>query len=95
MSDPIWRKGDLITCENGHVIGEALEDVFLHQHVNSWGDCFGNWRQDHHPVVGSMDKPVCAVCGANFLDPQEGSWRMHAGDGWRPKVWGVSGSFGG
>jgi hypothetical protein len=85
MSELVWKKGDLITCENGHVIGEALEDVFMYGHVGTWGACFGNWRQAEHPLVGSMDKPACVVCGANFIDPD--SWRMHSEAGWRPETW--------
>ena len=42
----IVHKGEKITCTNGHVIGECLEDLSLGSHTGTWGDCFGNWQQD-------------------------------------------------
>lgn len=64
------RRGDLIVCANGHVIGEVLRDVGPSD--PQWGDAFGNWRQPDVPTPGSMHKPVCAQCGASFF--KEGSW---------------------
>jgi hypothetical protein len=77
------KKGDLITCTNGHVIGEALRDVALGD--EEWGNAFGNWRQVDVPGVGSIHKPPCATCGAPFIHPD--CWSMHFTDGWKPPQW--------
>lgn len=77
------KKGDLITCTNGHVVGEVLRDLYPGDMIGTWGAAFGNWRQADVPVVGSQEKPRCAVCGADFIDPTPGSWVLHIA-GWRP-----------
>lgn len=74
--DAPMQKGQLIVCTNGHVIGEVLEDVWPGR-VN-WHECFGHWRQDDVPKPGSMDKPVCAICSANFIKPD--SWEFYLKD---------------
>ncbi len=73
-------KGDKITCANGHLIGEVLEDLRAGAKTGTWGECFGNWTQDDVPKVGSMHKPVCAICGAPFI--AEDSWAFHYENGW-------------
>ena len=76
---PILKKGDFITCTNGHVIGEVLEDVGFG--TVAWGNYIGKWRQDDVPIAGAMHKPKCAICGAPFI--AEDSWDLHI-SGWRP-----------
>ena len=76
----IVHKGEKITCTNGHVIGECLEDLSLGSHTGTWGDCFGNWQQDDVPKVGSMHISKCAICGADFMSPEgfhyeDGTWK--------------------
>ena len=75
---PILKKGDLITCTNGHVIGEVLEDIGAG--TMAWGQYIGKWRQDDHPVPGSSHVPTCATCGARFIGDD---WSLHI-SGWRP-----------
>lgn len=82
MSDPVIRKGEKVTCTNGHVICEALDDV--HWGDVNWGEKFGNWRQEDIPSAGSMHKPPCMICGADFIAAN--SWDMHFQDGkWKPR----------
>lgn len=69
MSDPVYRKGDIIVCFHGHVVGEVLEDVHLGD--MPWADKFGNWAQDHMPPkFGTLEKPVCAICGGPVFKPK-------------------------
>ena len=75
---PILKKGDFITCTNGHVIGEVLEDIGLG--TMNWGAMIGKWRQEDHPMIGSMRIPKCALCGAEFMGEAGG---LHI-SGWRP-----------
>jgi hypothetical protein len=83
------KAGEKVTCTNGHVICEVVKD--LNTGDMNWGDNFGNWTQEP-PKTGQLDKPVCAVCGADFFDPEPGSWAMHFEDGtWRPDFWGFPG----
>ena len=82
---PVVAKGDLVTCTNGHVIGEALRDIKIGD--LDWGSAFGNWRQADIPTPGYVGKPPCAICGAAFIHPDPGSWSMHFEDGWRPDSW--------
>ncbi len=74
---PILRKGDHITCTNGHVIGEVLEDIGLG--TMNWGAMIGKWRQEDHPIPGSMKTSKCAICGAEFMREAGG---LHI-SGWR------------
>lgn len=80
---PLIYKGDKITCTNGHVIGEALEDV--NEGDLNWGAKFGNWTQEDHPTLGDIRKPQCATCGAPFIS--ERGWCIHFESGWKPKEW--------
>lgn len=61
---PDIRKGEVITCRNGHEICEALDDVFPYQ--LNWHLCFGKWRQSE-PETGSR-LPTCEVCGSEVFD---------------------------
>ena len=79
--DPVVRKGEKVTCTNGHVICEAIEDVWPHS--MNWGALFGNWTQPEI-MTGSMTVPHCDQCGAEFIKPK--TWQMHFEDGtWRPE----------
>lgn len=76
-------KGDRVTCTNGHVIGDVLENMNWGDKPNAWSDAFA-WRQaDMPPKPGSMVKPKCATCGAPFIS--EMGWAFHI-SGWRPPV---------
>jgi len=77
MSDPIIRKGEHVTCTNGYVICEVLEDIHLGD--MNWGAKMGEWTQLH--PMAMRYPPSCAQCGgAWFRDGQ-----MHIEDGtWRP-----------
>lgn len=82
MTEPIARKGEQITCTNGHVICEIVEDLYAWKPI-PWGFAIGNWREgQERPAPGSMHKPKCSLCGADFIRPD--SWDFHfARNGWR------------
>lgn len=79
----LLKAGDKITCTNGHVIGEVLQDIDIG--TMAWGQHIGNWRQKDHPVMGAMHQPVCETCGARFVGKDDDSWNwsLHI-SGWRP-----------
>ncbi len=75
----VAKKGEKVTCTNGHVICEVVDDLYVGRTL--WGDCFGAWRQPP-PVPGTTDKPPCIICGAPFIASD--SWAFHYEDGtWR------------
>lgn len=83
---PLISKGEKITCTNGHVIGEALDDVNAGD--LNWGAKFGNWTQDAHPEIARIEIPPCKTCGAKYIKlspgPYMGVWKIHFEDGtWR------------
>lgn len=78
-TDASLKKGDLVTCTNGHIVAEVLRDVALGE-INTWGGAIGNWRQDDILIVGSTHMPVCQICGASFIGA---GWSLHI-QGWRP-----------
>lgn len=78
MRQPIFKKDDLITCTNGHIVGRVVRDVGLGD--LDWGAAF-DWQQEDAPVPGSMYAPKCEKCGAPFIESP--SWRVHIA-GWRP-----------
>lgn len=72
------RKGDWVTCENGHVICMFTRKVIL-------GDPFDMsaldlWKQPI-PKIGDPI-PVCKHCGADFVRGLMGN-EFHFYDGWR------------
>lgn len=66
MADLCVRKGEILTCINGHDICEATDDIHMGQ--QNWHLCLGNWRQDE-PTLGARF-PVCAQCGGEIF----GAW---------------------
>ena len=69
------KRGDLITCENGHPIATFERDVEV-------GDSFDAtaivaWQQTP-PEIGTMEKP-CEICGQRWF---KGPY-FHFWDGWR------------
>lgn len=75
MTKPSAKAGEQITCTNGHVVCEVIEDIFAGD--VDYARKLGNWRQPI-PFIGSQ--PVCAVCGAKFYT---GAIVFHFADGWR------------
>ena len=71
------RKGETITCENGHPICEFADDVYVGNLPKPSN--FINWTQEE-PEFGS--RPKCAVCNGDFWVGGEG-FRVHIGDAWR------------
>ena len=79
LGSAMIKKGDHVTCTNGHIIADVLEDIGLG--TVAWGQYIGNWRQEDHPRIGEMNPSTkCATCGAVFMDD---AWRLHI-SGWRP-----------
>jgi hypothetical protein len=74
------KKGEHITCENGHVVCEMAKTVLYGSHQKAAQ--ITNWRQKE-PRVGDM-VPVCEKCGAEFYrNPQDKGISMHFKEGWR------------
>lgn len=69
MREP--RKGEVLVCANGHEVGVVVRDVGPGD--MNWGDAF-EWHIKDAPVLGSMDRPKCEVCGAEIFK----------GHGWEP-----------
>lgn len=40
---PLFSKGDVVVCTNGHVICELVKDLNIGD--MNWGTAFGNWTQ--------------------------------------------------
>ena len=81
------KKGEHVTCTNGHVICDLLCDLSFGGMPDTWADAFGNWRQDDRPKLGSMHQPKCAICGAPFLSAWDWGWSHHMEiDGWQPPL---------
>lgn len=69
MTEPHLKKGEIITCENGHEVCEIIQDVYLGQ--MNWHLCLGKWRQSE-PKPGAR-LPDCEICrGTVFSD-----WGMY------------------
>lgn len=84
MSELMVRKGEKVTCENGHVICECMADVY--EDTLNWANNFGNFTQKE-PYPGQVDVPPCERCGAIWIKCGIGIFpaQMHFEDGtWRP-----------
>ena len=75
---PVYAKaGEVVTCENGHVICQFVETV-CRGATQNLPKQLGHWRQKEPKVGGPI--PVCAKCGAWFyLSPG----LFHIGKSWR------------
>ena len=67
--------GDLVTCENGHIICAFTKTV-------NYGDMFdpaamSYWHQPE-PKIGTMKQP-CLICGTDWFR----GMNLHFADGWR------------
>lgn len=60
------KNGDLVYCENGHVMCEVV-DAGMVVVANNWGDAFGKWRCEPPMKGGPM--PVCHECGGGIVLP--------------------------
>lgn len=70
----IARKGQIITCTNGHEICELSRDFFNDQDVNP--DLFSNYRPSQRIITESdrINEIRCLVCGAQWI--QGGAWNI-------------------
>jgi hypothetical protein len=83
------RKGEKITCENGHPIGEIIRDIKIGEDFDP--QALGNWIQEE-PIVGKVP-PRCSICGEWWhrveTRPTEveglkfGRFQYHIEDDWR------------
>lgn len=91
------KKGEIVTCSNGHPICEVAQDIINDSEQNPDRD-YVNWTQDPPTIGTSADKCRCAVCGARFyysgvvLEVIEDDSKiiktvsgagLHFADGWR------------
>lgn len=79
------RKGEHVTCENGHHICTVAHDLIVGATPKTGGVDFIDWTQPE-PVAGTMAKDcACAVCGALWLGGPDGNIAtvLHFEDGWR------------
>ena len=78
----IIAAGTQITCENGHHIMSAKNDVSLlkPQDVSNWS----NWQQPE-PALGDFLPLTCAKCGAEWMRmSRDKRVQYHTEEGWRP-----------
>jgi hypothetical protein len=81
----IARKGEIVTCENGHEICDVAEDIEASSIVRR--NQFTAWRQPEHAAGdGPAAIGPCTVCGARWVGVPEGKTGsyLHIGDQWRP-----------
>lgn len=71
------RKGEVVTCENGHRIGVFNQDVFGDQPASA---AQIDWMIEPAPERGSPVTPC--QCGARYAGGTPGMV-VHIGDGWR------------
>jgi hypothetical protein len=81
MTKRFAKKGEWVTCENGHPICVAIRnineaDIFVPTHLAAW--------QQPEPKCGDVS-PVCARCGAAFWHSYGGGQHFHFKDGWRSR----------
>lgn len=69
------KVGTFITCENGHVVAEVLEDIYPGD--MNYTRKVGNWRIFEEPDPGDRD-PRCG-CNARFWSVDHG---YHTEAGW-------------
>jgi len=74
---PVIKRGEIVTCENGHVICECVKD--LHLYDMAWGQNFGNFRQP----IPETKWQYCNICGAKWMDQECFPWRVHVKNKWR------------
>lgn len=90
MSDPeikgdvFARKGEVVTCENGHAICDVGVD--LHRFGYMRAADFTNWRKLPPPQSGEQ-VTSCPECGAPFITQmRRGQTQIHFANGWRPHI---------
>lgn len=87
------RKGEVVTCENGHEICDVVVDIAAGDAVRSSGQ-FANWRSGMPEPKPSEPLAPCAVCGARWAGKPPGftgsvlhigkEWRGSLTDNWAP-----------
>lgn len=83
MTDLWAKKGEHLTCENGHVIATVARDIVRGEIAK--GDEWEGWTQSQ-PQTGSLPPLACGQCGAPFFGRTDaGGFRSlyHFEDGWR------------
>jgi hypothetical protein len=53
------KKGEVFSCENGHEMCEALDDIPIGE--LNWHQKIGKWRQ--HEIRQGELWPMCDICG--------------------------------
>ena len=76
-AQPGPRKGEFVTCTDGHMICEVMEDI--DRGSFRWAEKLGAWRISDPPVIGQPD-PRCP-CGALWVRSGLGSLHVK-GRGW-------------
>jgi hypothetical protein len=62
------RKGEVVSCANGHPICDVVKDVESVGPIRS--KSFGNWRIGKSPLPGDLIG-ICHICGAFYI---AGAW---------------------
>jgi hypothetical protein len=76
------RKGEHITCINGHVICEIAHDIQKGDARN--GDDFTNWQQPQPDKEKSVAEIRCTQCrGVWIRGSSTGGYQFHFSTGWR------------
>lgn len=82
---PVIQRGEKITCENGHIVAEATDDIRFGD--QAYDEKIGNWRIFEVPTHGDKD-PRCG-CGARYWKAVTLGGVLHVeGRGWieRPAI---------
>jgi hypothetical protein len=77
---PHIRKGDVVTCENGHPLYEAIRDIYRQKIVQA--SAFRGVGNIPSPAGNDPMRP-CPICGAEFHREHGGKLQLHFADGWR------------
>lgn len=78
MTKPLATAGELLTCENGHVIAEVARDLMPFEMISP-GD-FTHWRMGKP----TSDEVAPCMCGALYINVKSfGGVYPHIGDEWR------------
>lgn len=71
------KNGDLVYCQNGHVMCEVVDASMRHV-PHMWGDAFGKWRMRRAAPEKGGPMPACEVCGAPIVLPADARPRRYA-----------------
>ena len=74
--DVYAKRGEVVTCERGHVICAMLRDVSRGELFDD--SAFGDWQMKK-PDVGQFPIPRCERCGARWCMGMQ----YHFHNGWR------------